>query len=1062
MHRTIPAIIRFLVLGATAGACLAAAPDGPRWIPLAGSNAAPPVIAWTRPEANRVACTLSVPGLHAATRTLASGTFSELEIPGAGIVATIGAPALPVVRRLVLAPGDAAVTLEHTGTAIPIALSQLGLTQPIRPAQRPVPKIPGAAAMATLERDAAIYESASPFPAEPVRIREAGRLHGRRLLLLEIHPVLYCPANGELLAYPKLSVTLSFADGAMTASPLTASEQQSLQAAGIATVDPALLAPSATSRRLLIIGHDSLTNGLAPFIGAKAARGWQVDLFGTTQAGATAAQIQTFIKARYSNLETRPEALLLVGDTAQVPCFSGTVSDTPDTDLYYACMDGAGDWLPEFPAGRFSATNGTQLAAMIAKSLAYEQSPGGDWTTQAVFMATDDRDYFDVAEGTHNFVISNYFAPRGYASDKLYSITYHASSAQVRKSFNAGRAFGVYSGHGAETYWAGPSFSATDVYALTNAGRFPVVLSFACLTGHYGLNECFAETWQRAPGGGAASVIASSVNSYWDEDDILERRLFTAIFDDGYPTLAGALNRAKLLFLEHFGIDEMTTRYFEMYNLFGDPAADLSGLPLELSNHEPPSAFVATPYQFTLVAIGGRRPYRAVLTAGALPPGLTLEPETCTLSGSATLPGTYAFGIAVTDAVASVATATYTLKVCHPLTLAVPTVLLPGATDHPYRLGLQATGGAPPLTWSARPTFQATKGTGAWTPGGTAKGWRTDDACWSLALPWPFPFCGSSRTSLWVCSNGYLDFNNGTADFNNDAATLATQARIAPLWDDLYPSSTSDDIFVATNATQTRIRWAYHLFGATSVAVNVEAVLNRDGSILFNYGAGNSNLSATVGIGAGAAGEAVVPNAPTVTVPANTRWQFTPLLPPPGLACSSNGILTGLPTTPGTNTFRITVTDQAVPPQTTSVVAQLRIDADWNATTNGTPLAWLDYYNLNAKTANAEDLEDRDGDGMPAWAEYRAGTDPTHADSALRLLEAVASNGQVRLTWRSAESWVEPVPPYGVWATTNLLTGPWHCLTNIPDRTPPRNEVLLPLPGAHPAQFYRIAIPNGP
>jgi hypothetical protein len=1061
VHTTIQALIRVLVLGAAAAACLAAAPADPRWVPLSGSNAAPPVLDWS-PGPDRLACTLSVPGLLASTRILASGAFSELELPGAGIVATVGAPALPVVRRLVVAPDDAAVTLEYAGPALPIPLSQLGLTQPIRPAQRPVPKIPGAAAPAPFERDASLYDSAAPFPAEPVRVREAGRLHGRRLLLLELHPVLYRPANGELLIYPKLSVTLSFSGGAKAAAPLTADEQQALQASAIGLEEPAPPAPATTSRRLLIIAYDSLTNGLASFIGAKTAQGWQVDLFGATQAGATAIPIQTFIKARYGNLETRPAALLLVGDTRQVPCFSGTVSDTPDTDLYYACMDGADDWLPEFPVGRFSATNGPQLATVIAKSLAYEQTPGGGWTTQAAFIATSDTDFFDVAEGTHDFVISNYFAPRGYASDKLYSVTYHASSLQVRRAFNAGRAFGVYSGHGSDTSWAGPALSAQDVYALTNAGRYPVVLSFACLTGHYGLDECFAETWQRAPGGGAAAVLASSVNSYWDEDDILERRLFAAIFADGQPTLAGALNRAKLLFLEHFGVAEMTRRYFEMYNLFGDPAADLNGLPFGLSTNAPPSAFVGAPYQFALVAVGGRRPYQMALTSGALPPGLALDPGACTLSGSATVPGSYAFAIAATDAVASVATATYPLTVCHPLTVAVPAVLLPGATNHPYRLGLQATGGAAPLTWSARPTFQATKAASAWTPGGTAKGWRADDACWSLPLPWPFPFCGSARTSLWVCSNGYLDFANSTAAWNNAASALAAQARIAPLWDDLYPASPSDDIFVATNATQIRIRWAYHLFGATSIPVNVEAVLNRDGSILFDYGPGNSNLTATVGIGVAPSGEAAIPDPSTVQVPANTRRQFTPLLLPPGLACSSNGLLSGLPTTPGAHTFRITVTDQALPPQTTSVVAQLRIDAAWNATTNGTPLAWLAYYDLTAKTADAEDLEDRDGDGMPAWAEYRAGTDPTHAASALRLLEAVASNGQVRLAWRSAESWVEPVPPYGVWTTTNLLAGPWQCLTNIPERTPPQNEVLLPLPSAHPAHFYRLTIPGGP
>jgi hypothetical protein len=43
--------------------------------------------------------------------------------------------------------------------------------------------------------------------------------------------------------------------------------------------------------------------------------------------------------------------------------------------------------------------------------------------------------------------------------------------------------------------------------------------------------------------------------------------------------------------------------------------------------------------------------------------------------------------------------------------------------------------------------------------------------------------------------------------------------------------------------------------------------------------------------------------------------------------------------------------------------------------------------------------DDADGDGMPNWAEYLAGTNPTNAASNLRLTSVGASGNDVSLAW---------------------------------------------------------------
>ncbi|MHC4219278.1 MAG: C25 family cysteine peptidase, partial [Planctomycetota bacterium] len=167
----------------------------------------------------------------------------------------------------------------------------------------------------------------------------------------------------------------------------------------------------------------------------------------------------------------------------------------------------------------------------------------------------------------------NYLDPAGFTSDKLYCHTYNATTQQVRDSFNDGRIYGIYSGHGGTYSWAdGPPFSQGDVQGLWNDGLYPFVCSFACITGTYTVTECFTETWILQPDKGAATIYGSSVNSYWTEDDILQKRLFDVIYLDDIREVSPAWQAGMLLFLDHFGSGGTTRRYFEMYNLMGDPS----------------------------------------------------------------------------------------------------------------------------------------------------------------------------------------------------------------------------------------------------------------------------------------------------------------------------------------------------------------------------------------------------------------------------------------------------------------------------------------------------------
>jgi len=62
-----------------------------------------------------------------------------------------------------------------------------------------------------------------------------------------------------------------------------------------------------------------------------------------------------------------------------------------------------------------------------------------------------------------------------------------------------------------------------------------------------------------------------------------------------------------------------------------------------------PGGAVNEPYNAVLAVAGGNSPYHFSLKTGALPPGVSLNPNTGTLSGKPLTPGNYAFEVIVTD-----------------------------------------------------------------------------------------------------------------------------------------------------------------------------------------------------------------------------------------------------------------------------------------------------------------------------------------------------------------------------------------------------------------------------
>ncbi len=128
--------------------------------------------------------------------------FQRVSLPGAGMMASPGAPQLPVKATLLAVPSTA-------GLSVTILEAESQLVPNVRPAPAPVLTTAGsdpltADLIETVTPDPAIYRADSFFPAEPVRLEKAVWLREQLLAPLQFFPAQINPVSGQLRVYRRI------------------------------------------------------------------------------------------------------------------------------------------------------------------------------------------------------------------------------------------------------------------------------------------------------------------------------------------------------------------------------------------------------------------------------------------------------------------------------------------------------------------------------------------------------------------------------------------------------------------------------------------------------------------------------------------------------------------------------------------------------------------------------------------------------------------------------------------------------------------------------------------
>ncbi|UCG29703.1 MAG: T9SS type A sorting domain-containing protein [candidate division WOR-3 bacterium] len=329
----------------------------------------------------------------------------------------------------------------------------------------------------------------------------------------------------------------------------------------------------------LIITPSDFVDEIQPLARWKEKKGWHVEIRTTAQTGGTPAQIRDYIADAYNTWSPQPEYVLLVGDVNHIQSFSNPSA----TDHPFTLIEGD-DFFSELLIGRLSVSMESELNTVVAKIIGYETNPtmsDPSWYSRALVVGANLPANMTTPIPTKRWVRDRLFEYGYSAVDTVFD---PMPPSAITSSVNNGVTFVNYrSGDGDIGGWPWPTFYNTDVYALNNGWKLPIVTSIVCWTGNFAGN-CFGEAWLRAgnpltPKGAVAFFGASSPQSHSRWNNCLDYGIYWALLKEHIYSLGAALYRGKMeVFVNFPGDTSIATGssfYFHAFNLLGDPSLEV-------------------------------------------------------------------------------------------------------------------------------------------------------------------------------------------------------------------------------------------------------------------------------------------------------------------------------------------------------------------------------------------------------------------------------------------------------------------------------------------------------
>ncbi len=486
------------------------------------------------------------------------------EYKGCGLIDIAGKPSLPISKD--------AFSLSHYSSVEIIDTSYIEIPIELSPARPPL--IDNSNISHTIENVDTITPYAGFFPENVVEAGEIEYFKDKGLLWVNIYPLQYDTEHKVVKAYTTIKYKITTFNN---------TEQSNIRANSrydYTIIDNIALNGRKTPQHInigyiennqdyVIISTNDYKAVCDTFATWKRTLGYRTHVI--LQDSWTTTQVKEEIMSLYNNPDINLNYLLIIGDENVVPAYYKSYNNkTYPTDLYYGCMDGENDKLPDIHRGRILANSVNNAQNVLNKIINYESSPTQDslfYNTALHCACFEDKspkdNYADRRFAETSEDIKNYMEIQNKVINRVYftadSITptnwnidrfsygdeipfelqkpqfeWNGNHEQICDIINEGSFYVLFRGHGVSTSWAEPSFSKYQIQSsLSNGSKTPIVFSMTCNTGKYGQNlTCFAEEFLYKEDGGCVNIFAATDVSYSGYNDALILGIFSSIWPE--------------------------------------------------------------------------------------------------------------------------------------------------------------------------------------------------------------------------------------------------------------------------------------------------------------------------------------------------------------------------------------------------------------------------------------------------------------------------------------------------------------------------------------------------
>ncbi|MCB5255183.1 MAG: C25 family cysteine peptidase [Candidatus Cloacimonetes bacterium] len=535
----------------------------------------------------------TAPELELSSQKVGSQDFTAIKMASASTSPEPGLPELPVFSTSIIMPASGSYTLNVQ------PLSQRKL-QDIHP-------LPVFEEGSKAEFEPSKYYSAQTQPV--VQSSGISVLRDFRILSLSIHPVQWDAKSSELTVYDEVLVEVSFTDEAsvtdmadyVSYSPAF----RNIYAANLLNFEDYryLNSTQGYGRILMIRANNSNSVYLSlieNFANWKRMKGHEVNLVNVQIAGSSSTAIKNYIQAQYDNPDTRPDYVILIGDTPQIPTFYESYTYyNGEGDYPYTFLAGD-DLLGDVFIGRISVETVDQLATVLSKVYRYERDIVNDpsaaaWVNRILLIGDPS------TSGISCMYNSKYIKELAESVNPDYSFIENYSggyASTINSGINQGVNFFSYRGYINMSGWS-PSSS------LMNNPRFPHAVILTCSTGNFAssygaaTSESFIRLGTSANPSGAVTAIAmATTGTHTMYNNALNASIFNGIFAHGMRSMGEALLNGRLFLYQTYGTTHSSDANASAHwcNLMGDPSMEVFvGIPGNLQIEAPDSlAFGST------------------------------------------------------------------------------------------------------------------------------------------------------------------------------------------------------------------------------------------------------------------------------------------------------------------------------------------------------------------------------------------------------------------------------------------------------------------------------------